>query len=305
MSPAASLALAEALELSSEELAALAGSAHRRYRLMLLPRPGRAPRAIEAPDEALKAVQRRILRRLLLVRLPVSRHAHGFVPGRSAVTAARDHAGKELVVSFDIRDFFPSVQAAAVRAIAAELGLADADAGDFVKLTTLGGRLPQGAPTSPALANLAFRRADARLGGLADSLGLAYTRYADDLAFSGGEQAGRIDASVRSILAGDGFRLAAEKTRRMPRSARQEVCGLVVNDGVRVPRQARRLLRAIIHDAGRRGLAAAARGRGGRFPEWLAGHLAYLAAVDHPAAERLVRALERSRQRPEPRDLPT
>jgi retron-type reverse transcriptase len=288
------LALAEILELPGEELTALAGSARRRYRRILLPRPGRAPRAIDAPDEDLKEVQRRILRRML-VRVPVSRHAHGFVPGRSAVTAAREHAGRQWVVTFDLRDFFPSVKSAAVRAVAGELGLAGPDAGDFVRLTTLGGRLPQGAPTSPALANLAFRRADARLAGLAETLGLAYTRYADDLAFSGGAEALRIAASVKKIVAADGFRLAAEKTRRMPRSARQEVCGLVVNDGVRLPREARRLLRAIVHDAARRGLAAAGRGRGERFPEWLAGHLAWLAAVDCEAAEWLVSEIEHAR----------
>ena len=77
----------------------------------------------------------------------------------------------------------------------------------------------------------------------------------------------------------------------MPRSARQEVCGLVVNDGVHVPREHRRLLRAILHDAGRRGLSAAAQVRGRdyeKFPEWLAGHLAYLAAVDPEEAERML-----------------
>ena len=285
------VSLAEVLELEPAAVRELARSAAQRYRKLLLPRPGRAPREIDAPDDELKAAQRRLLKRLI-VRLPVSRRAHGFVPGRSAVSGAREHAGRKLVVTFDFRDFFPSVKAVAVRAVAADLSLSDEDAADFVRLTTLRGRLPQGAPTSPALANLAFRRCDGRLGGLADSLGLAYTRYADDLAFSGGPEAVRLAASVRKILAEDGFRLAAEKTRVMRRSERQEVCGLVVNDGVKLPREARRRLRAILHDVAGRGLAAAARGRGGGFPEWLAGHLAYLAAVDAAEAERLVALLE-------------
>jgi RNA-directed DNA polymerase len=283
--------LAGVLDLEPEAVRELAGSAARRYRKILLPRPGRTPRRIDAPDEELKAFQRRLLKRLI-ARLPASRRAHGFVPGRSAVSGAREHAGRELVVTFDLRDFFPSVKAAAVEAVALEFGLAGDDAADFVRLTTLRGRLPQGAPTSPALANLAFRRCDGRLGGLADSLGLAYTRYADDLAFSGGPEAGRIAASVRKILAEDGFRLAAEKTRVMRRSERQEVCGLVVNAGVRLPREARRRLRAILHDVERGGLPAAARGRGEGFPEWLAGHLAWLAAVDPAEAERLLAELD-------------
>lgn len=294
MSSTESQPLFEILGVDEAALRALTRSAGRRYRRKLLPRPGRAPRVLEIPDDELKSVQRLLLRRLL-ARLPVSRHAHGFVPGRSAVTAAREHAGREFVVTLDVRDFFPSVKSAAVRAVADELGLATCDAAGFVRLTTLRGRLPQGAPTSPMLANLAFRRCDARLAGLAARLGLAYTRYADDLAFSGGREALRVAASVRKILADDGFRLANEKTRVMPRASRQEVCGLVVNDGVRLPREHRRLLRAILHDAGRRGLAAAAKVRSrdpGKFPEWLAGHLAYLAAVDPEEAERMMSVLE-------------
>jgi hypothetical protein len=283
--------LSDALGLAPATLEALAASAPHRYLRIELARPGRPPRVIHAPDEPLKAVQRAILRRLL-ARLPVSPHAHGFVRGRSVLGAARPHAGKAWVVTFDIRDFFPSVRAAAVEGLAGELGLDPTDAARLVRLTTLRGRLPQGAPTSPALANLAFRRCDARLAGLAGSLGLEYTRYADDLAFSGGEAARRLAPSVRRVLADDGFRLAAEKTRLMPRSARQEVCGLVVNAGVRLPRERRRWLRAVLHDLGRRGVAAAARGRGPGFPEWLAGHLAWLSAVASEEAEALVAALE-------------
>jgi hypothetical protein len=286
------LSLSEEIQVPPAELRVLAETASRRYRRKKIPRPGRAPRIIDAPDEDLKAVQRMILRRVLS-RLPVSKHAHGFVPGRSAVSGARLHVGKEFVVALDIRDFFPSIEAPAARRIAEELGMPSAEVRDFVALTTVGGRLPQGAPTSPALANLAFRRCDARLGGLAESLGLSYSRYADDLAFSGCAAALRIESSVRRVLEDGGFELAAEKTRVMRRSDRQEVCGLVVNDGVRLPREHRRLLRAILHEMGRSGAAAAARGRGSRFPQWLAGHLAYLAAVDREEAERMVCEFER------------
>ncbi|MHC4916602.1 MAG: reverse transcriptase family protein [Planctomycetota bacterium] len=283
--------LGEILEAGDGELRRLASEAEGRYHRLRLPRPGRSPRVIDAPDRELKAVQRKLLRRLIRL-LPVSRHAHGFVPRRSPVTAARPHVGKEWVVTFDVRDFFPSVRSRAVREAAAELGLSGGDGRLLVRLTTLRGRLPQGAPTSPALANVAFSECDARLAGLASSLGLAYTRYADDLAFSGDRRAGRLQSSVSGILRENGFRLAAEKTRVMPRSRRQEVCGLVVNDGVRLPREQRRKLRAIAHEVSTGGLDRAARGRGSGFPRWLGGHLAYLCAVDRKAAERLISAVE-------------
>jgi hypothetical protein len=283
--------LCELLEIDPARLAELAAGAAGRYTRIRLPRPGRAPRAIDAPDSELKAVQRGILGEVL-ARLRPSRWAHGFVRGRSIVTAAEPHAGKELVATFDIRDFFPSVREEAVGAIGRELGLSPEDLPLLVKLTALRGSLPQGAPTSPCLANLAFRACDARLGGLAASLGLAYTRYADDLIFSGGPAARRLSGSVGRVLEEGGFRLAAEKTRIMPRSRRQEVCGLVVNDGVRLPRRHRRALRAMVHDLAARGAQAAARGRGSGFPSWLAGHLAHLAAVQPEVADRLLAEIQ-------------
>jgi len=285
------MSLSSELGLASGLLENLAREAPSRYKAVMLPRQGRAPRRIDAPDEELKGVQKRILRRLL-VRLGVSPQAHGFVRGRSAVSAAGVHAGRELLVTFDIREFFPSVTSGAVEAVAGELGLDRRDCRLLVALVTLRGRLPQGAPTSPKLANLAFRRCDARLAGLAASLGLSYSRYADDLAFSGGRTCLRIEASVRKVLQEHGFRLADEKKRVMSKSDRQEFCGLVVNGGVKLPRERRRRLRAILHDLAENGPEAAARGRGEVFIEWLCGHLAYMAAVDGNEAARLVKRME-------------
>jgi hypothetical protein len=128
--------------------------------------------------------------------------------------------------------------------------------------------LPQGAPTSPAITNAICLRLDRRMSGLARKLGLRYTRYADDLAFSwrapageataGGERPrapiGTLLRGVGEILRAEGFRLHPSKTAVMRKGMRQKITGLVVNgagEGVppaRVPRDRIRQLRAAIRN---------------------------------------------------------
>jgi retron-type reverse transcriptase len=218
------------------------------YAELRLPKPGGGERVIHAPCAALKFVQRRILRRILD---PVVLHrcCHGFRAGRSIVSNARPHEGKHTVVGLDLRDFFPSVTFPRVFGVFRALGFPDAEAGLLARLTTWQGRLPQGAPTSPAIANLACRTLDRRLAGLAESRGAAYTRYADDLAFSGPDGLASLLPVARRILAEEGFSVAEEKTRIMRRGSRQTVCGVVVNRKAALPRETRRRLRAVFHRA--------------------------------------------------------
>lgn len=236
------LILPEILDLGRPDLESLARTADARYHRY--PIEGRSKvRWIEAPDPELKAVQRRILDRLAY-RLPTTEWAHGFVPGRSIVTHASNHVGRPWVVVSDIRDFFPSMSADRVAEALAPLELGE-DLPRLVALVTRRGRLPQGAPTSPHLANVIFSHADRDLA----QLGWTYSRYADDLAFSGSGDPRRLVGEIRSIVERHGFRLAVRKTRIMGRHRRQQVTGLVVNDRVSVPREVRRAFRAILHAA--------------------------------------------------------
>ena len=113
-------------------------------------------------------------------------------------------------------------------------------------LTTHEKRLPQGAPTSPIIANLICRRLDSRIEGLARKHDLAYTRYADDIIVSGNLPS-RIERSIRTIVESEGFEIAPEKIRIRGPGARQIVTGLVVNEGVNWPRDRVRRLRGQIH----------------------------------------------------------
>ena len=241
---------------SLRPLAAEAGSKYHVYPLVSGKRVKKT-RWIEAPDTELKAAQRWLLDNRLYHLAPTS-FAHGFVPGRSILTNASHHVGRRWVVTTDIRNFFPSITASRVNDCLAGLDLDTEDRRTVVQLVTRRGRLPQGAPTSPHLANLVARTLDLRLAGLAQSHGWTYTRYADDLTFS----AGSPDAPdshrdllpprellwiIKRIVTDEHFQLADDKTHVMPHHQRQTVTGLVVNQRVSLPKPRRRVLRAMLH----------------------------------------------------------
>ena len=243
-------------------LRALASDADERYHVYPLVSGKRIKkkRWIEAPDSELKATQRWLLDNWLYQLAPTG-FAHGFVPGRSILTNAAEHVGRRWVVTADIRDFFPSITAPRIDRCLAELELDDEDRCAVVQLVTRRGRLPQGAPTSPPLANLVAGSLDLRLAGLAESRGWTYTRYADDMTFSAGSttSADSLDSSrdllppqellwvIERIVADEHFRLATDKTHVMSHHQRQMVTGLVVNKQVSLPKPRRRILRAMLH----------------------------------------------------------
>jgi RNA-directed DNA polymerase len=240
------------------------------YRHHLIAKPGGSLRLIEEPKPMLKRLQRRILRGLLC-RVPVHPAACGFVPGRNAIEGAARHAGEAMVVAFDLAHFFPAIPFTRIYALFRTLGYPAAVARSLAGLTTtltpqpvldtpnlaapdrLSARhLPQGAPTSPALANLCALPLDRRLSGLARSLDATYTRYADDLTFSGDARiAPLLLRAVPQIIADAGFHPNPAKTRTMPSRGRQIVTGLIVNSRVNTPRERYDRLKAIIHHLAR------------------------------------------------------
>ncbi|MGW5575235.1 reverse transcriptase family protein [Nocardia thailandica] len=245
------------------------------YRYRRLPK-STGVRLVEAPKVRLREIQRRILRHAL-AGVPAHPACHGFEKGRNTATFGAPHAGAAVVVRIDLRDFFSSIEAARVRAVFAACGYAPAVARvlgelcttaapvaelrglDHTQRTLLGARhLPQGAPTSPRLANLVARALDRRLDGYARAHGLAYTRYADDLAFSGPADADA-DAlvwAVTAIARDEGFAVHPGKIRVRRAHQRQVLAGLVVNAGPAVPRDRYDAVRALLHNCLRTGAAA-------------------------------------------------
>jgi hypothetical protein len=262
-------------------------------------------RRIWAPRHPLKKVQRVVLDRLLAP-LPVHPACHGFVPGRSTVSNAAPHQGARLIIKTDLRDFFPSVHYRRVQGLFEHYGYNSVVARILAGLTThrpvlddgevaWPGVLPQGAPTSPALANLVCRRLDMRLDGLARKLGARYTRYADDLTFSFASEPecglGRFHWWVDQICQQEGFVENTAKRRVLRPSTQQRVTGVVVNQGLNVPRKERRRFRAILANCRAHGVASQARGRDD-FIDYLRGFAAYVKMVQPDLGARLVAEVE-------------
>jgi hypothetical protein len=283
------------------------------YRYAVVAKRSGGVRLVEAPKPRLKAIQRRILREILSP-VPVHDCARGFVAGRSCLGGAQVHASEAMVATYDLAQFFPSIGLPRIHGIFRSLGYPWAVARRLAGLCTTvtpGAvvrrlpepgpaalhcvpHLPQGAPTSPALANLLSWKLDLRLHGLARTVGANYTRYADDLAFSGDAAfAARIDRfgrAVASIAEEEGFFLNAAKTRIMPRSARQRVTGIVVNAHCNVGRDAFDALKAILHNCARQGPAAQNRAGVLDFRRHLDGRIVWVEQVN-PARGAKLRAL--------------
>lgn len=306
--------LAQAMGISVRELRFLTFrrevSRLTHYRRFRLPKKTGGQRLISAPMPRLKRAQYWVLDQIL-AKVALHDAAHGFRPGRSIVTNARPHVGQAVVLNLDLRDFFPSIGYARVKGVFVGLGYSEQVATVLALLCTetpteevhvdgqryfvaAGPRcLPQGAPSSPQLTNLLCRRLDRRLQGAAAKLGFSYTRYADDLTFSGDEQArarlGKLLWRVKAIVADEGFTLHPDKQRVMRDSQRQEVTGIVVNERPTVDRATLKALRATIYQIERDGPQGKQwRGNADVLPA-MAGYARFVAMVDPPKGEPLVR----------------
>ncbi|WP_422018507.1 reverse transcriptase family protein [Roseateles sp.] len=292
--------------------------AQQHYRQALVPKRGDGAgwRLLEVPEPHLRAVQRRLLAQLLNG-LPPHEVAFGYAAGRSVVQHAARHAGQARVLRFDLSDFFATVRASRVHALFKTLGYSTATARALTALCTTAvpeawlrdeprlswlqrqrlrdPHLPQGAPTSPALANLCAFALDARLAGLAEAVGARYSRYADDLVFSGPATlpVRRIAAWVAAIAADEGFALNARKTRSLGAAQRQSVCGIVVNERPNLPRDEFDRLKAVLHRCVVAGPAGQNRDGHADWRGHLQGRVAWAAQLNAVKAQKLKALLDR------------
>lgn len=253
--------LASELKRSEEDLRRLSRAAHRLYKCWDEIKSSGGKRRIEAPYPELKAVQQHLAKKHFDT-LPQHACLSGG-PGTSQLMAARVHVGKELVITVDLKNFFPAVTAGQVRQALARHGFA-ADVSDVLaKLCTRERRLPQGAPTSPVLARLVISPTLERIAGCVHgaSPDAALTQYVDDMALSGGKGLKRLLPLIRRIFAQGGFTVNEDKTKVMPESTEQHVLGLKVGRRLAVSdkfekdlKEARRTLP--IDDPSRQGMEA-------------------------------------------------
>lgn len=205
------------------------------YRVFHIPKKNGGLRKIEAPSEELKRIQLWI-KENILDQFSVSQYAKGFIKGISIYDNAVPHVGKDLVINIDLKDFFPSVEYCEIYKIFKYIGYTDSVSKLLTNLCTNSKNvLLQGSPASPVISNLVSLRLDKRLGRLAEKVGATYTRYADDITFSGNKNLVKYINLIRKIIHEEGFRINEKKFRLQYSNQRQEVTGLIVNNGVSVP----------------------------------------------------------------------
>ena len=281
------------------------GNALSHYHLRPMLKRNGALRLIETPKPRLKAMQRRILHEIL-DRVPPHEAVHGFVRGRSIKSFAGAHCGRAVVLRMDFEDFFPSFSRGRIQSFFRTVGYPEAVAdrlGGLCSSVVPGSselyarpHLPQGAPTSPALANVCCYRLDCRLRGLAASAGAEYGRYADDLAFSGDREFRRhienFAAHVAVIAAEEGLRVNHRKTRIMRAGVRQRLTGLICNSNPNILRAEFDCLKATLYNCVRHGPESQNRDSHPAFRQHLEGRLAYCEMINAAKAQRLRRLFE-------------
>lgn len=259
---------ARELEWLSGRWARPRGDAQLHYVSRLQGKTNGGERLIEAPKSRLKAIQSRILR-CILDRVPVSDEAHGFVRGRSAPTHSRVHVGAAHVLRIDLANWFLSIHFGRVQAQFLRMGFPIAVASLLSELCTTTQHtqlprepearrlarerhLPQGAPTSPALANRVASRLDRRLHAYAAACGWRYSRYADDLVISAPDDHGSSTLRaafprLSAIIEDEGFRVRIDKVALRGRHQQQKICGIVVNQRPNLDRRSFDRLKAQLH----------------------------------------------------------
>jgi RNA-directed DNA polymerase len=273
------LEIAEAMGISIGKLRFLAfnrkSSTVSHYIRFKIPKKTGGERLISAPMPNLKQAQYWILENILN-KLEVHNAAHGFRENRSIITNATPHVGADVIINFDLKDFFPSISYKRVKGLFQSFGYSEAAATIFALICTaadieqveLDGKtyyvalddrhLPQGSPASPAITNLLCRRLDRRLQSMAENIGFTYSRYADDLTFSTSSENRRHICNIlkrtESIVTHEGFKINPDKTRVLRNTHQQEVTGIIVNNKLNISKKVLKKFRATLYQIEQEGL---------------------------------------------------
>lgn len=241
--------LARLMGLSQKTIFGIIRNIDSHYRYYPLRKKSGGHREIQAPRTYIKVIQWWILDNILK-KLNSHSCVTGFRAGTSPQLNAQQNVGAKHLLNLDLKNFFPSISPERVFAVWRNIGYGDPVAGQLTDLTTLRGALPQGAPTSPSLANIVAEQLDKWLEGEAVGRGYKYTRYADDLTFSSHTRIpDEFISEVQEWIHAAGFEINEKKTRFLSKGRRMEVTGYVVNDRPQLPRMWRKKARAAFHQA--------------------------------------------------------
>ena len=231
------------LQISLKKLYTLSNELDCHYHVAEIPKHGGGVRRLCVPDESLKYVQRRICD-LLLVHMPISPYATAYRYGAKTRLNALLHVGKKCILKLDISHFFDSILYSQVKEFAFPESIYSEKIRVLLSiLCYYKESLPQGAPTSPTISNIIMREFDEAVGAWCNKRGIAYTRYCDDMTFSGDFIPAEVRSFAEQELKKYGFFLNPAKTKTAQRGTRQTVTGIVVNEKLSLPKEYRKRLR--------------------------------------------------------------
>ncbi len=235
------------LGFSVRTLYAVSNSIGKHYKTVLIPKRDGGVRKLSVPDEILKKIQRRIAE-VILSTEPVSKHAMAYRYGASVQKNAKPHVGAKKILKLDILHFFDSIYYSTVKE---KVFTAERFSEPVRVLLTMlcyhKDALPQGAPTSPVITNIIMRDFDEMAWAWCAERGIKYTRYCDDMTFSGDFDENEVECFVRGELLVNGFVLNRKKTAVITSDKRQTVTGIVVNEKLNISSDYRRKLRQEIY----------------------------------------------------------
>ncbi len=228
-------------------LYALSNNILKHYHTVYLSKSDGGKRKLSVPDYFLKRVQKSIAENILAY-YPISRFATAYTYGKSVLDNAKPHVGKQKILKLDIEGFFDNVIYSRVKE---EVFYKEKFSEPIRILLSMlcycGNVLPQGAPTSPAITNIIMYKFDEKIGAYCEERGIAYTRYSDDMTFSGDFIESELVSLVKKELRAIGFFLKNRKTVLVPSSKRQVVTGIVVNEKINLAKEYKRKVRQEVY----------------------------------------------------------
>ena len=227
----------------AKTLYGLSNNLEKHYHNVFIPKSDGTKRKLSVPDLILKSVQRAIADNIL-AHYPVSKYATAYKVGSSVQKNARPHVKKEKILKLDIEGFFDNIIYSKVKDIVFyEEKYSEPIRILLTMLCYYRESLPQGAPTSPAITNIMMYDFDERIGAYCSERGIAYTRYCDDMAFSGAFDEKEVIAIVKAELQKLGLFLKNRKTAIVSNTKRQTVTGIVVNEKINLTKEYKKKIR--------------------------------------------------------------
>ncbi|HZV71032.1 MAG TPA: retron St85 family RNA-directed DNA polymerase [Saprospiraceae bacterium] len=246
------------------------------YYNFLLPKRSGGMREISSPFPILLNAQKWIYNNILITQ-PLHKCSKGFMKNVSIVDNAKEHLNKRFLLKMDIENFFPSIKINRIISVFLYLGYTKKISYYLASICCINGALPQGAPTSPMLSNIISKRLDRRLHGLAIRFNLNYTRYADDLTFSGNVLPIKIINYIEEIVRDEGFEINSKKTKLLSTKKQKIVTGISISSGkLTIPKKAKREIRKNVYHLLTKGIFEHQKSIGSTDPIYLERILGYL-----------------------------